>query len=132
MVLTEKSILFPEGSFSANTVLFMYITLKQSPGHMPVAQQGPGWVRRGLLAAVGLAGDQAELVGSMHTEFQSQTRKRGVQRYGRAGHCLVTATSAGGKVAEMASKETAAAWRCRSHLGRRRSEAEWNGTEETY
>lgn len=76
MVLTEKSILFPEGSFSANTVLFMYITLKQSPGHMPVAQQGPGWVRRGLLAAVGLAGDQAELVGSMHTEFQSQTRKR--------------------------------------------------------
>lgn len=93
MVLTEKNILVPEGLFSANTVLFMYIALKQSPGHMPVPQPGTWVDEKGRFWQLWIwLQTRQSWVGSKHTVFQSQRRKRGVQRYGRAGHHLVTAT----------------------------------------
>lgn len=62
---------------------------------MPVPQPGT-WAgdKGGFWQLWVWLGTRQSWVGSMHTVFQSQSRQRGVQRYGRAGHpfLLVTAT----------------------------------------
>lgn len=102
MVLKEKNILVPEGSFSANTVLFMYITSKQSPGHMPVAQPGT-WVgeKRSFWQLWIWLESRQSWVGSMQTRA-----KRDREECRDMGELATHSSwsqppSAGGKVAEM-------------------------------
>lgn len=78
-----------------------------------------------------LAGDQAELGGKhAHCVPEPNETERTAEIWESwppipPGHSSWSQPpSADGKVAEMASKETAAAWRCRSYLAKR-SEAEW-------